>query len=136
MCYTVTQQQQGMKGHLIIFEVPAPLMPYGMVAMNLLYGDVNGIIFDCYGLLAGHLFEFLTKIWPRAGGGFNPIPTPPIIESIVQWFDGNGRMNNRSWGTMFSPRADSDSSATTSGANVGPLPDSWRTRGAGRRLGS
>lgn len=137
MAYTITQQQQGMKGHFLVFEIPAPLMPYGMIAMNLFMGDMNGVFFDTYGLLAAHLFEFLTKIWPQAGGGFNPIPTPPMLHSIVQWFEGTaGRVNHRSWGTMFSPNTDSSSSATTTGANTGPLPDSWRTRGSGRRLGS
>lgn len=140
MAYTVTQQQQGLKGSFVIFEIPAPLVPLGMIAYNLFTEGPEGVIFDSYGLLAGHLYEFLTKVWPRAGGGFNPIPTPSIVTKIVGWFEGNPRATARSWGTMFTPSSagggSDGSSATASGADRGPLPDSWRTRGAGRRLGT
>ncbi|TQS33105.1 hypothetical protein Golomagni_06561 [Golovinomyces magnicellulatus] len=138
LAYTITQQQQGMKAHYIILSFPAPLMPYIMIASNLIrQGGLDAAWFDAQGLIAAHLFEFLTKIWPEIGGGTNWIPTPYFYPSIVTFFAGLGsraaRVTERSYGSMISPAG--GSSGSSSGVDTGPLPDSWRTRGGGRRLG-
>ncbi|RDA93425.1 hypothetical protein CP533_2612 [Ophiocordyceps camponoti-saundersi (nom. inval.)] len=120
MCYTVTQDQRGMKANLMFITIPAPMTPYAMLAFNLLFpGGVSNMLLQLLGLLAAHLFDFLTRIWPEYGGGRNLIPTPALFSTAVQAVE--SRL------AVPSPAA--------SGVQRGPLPDSWRTRGAGHRLG-
>lgn len=138
MAYTVTQQQQGMKVHYIIISFPAPMMPYAMIAINLLgQGGPEKAWFDAQGLIAAHLFEFLTSVWPQVGGGTNWMPTPYFYPAIIRFFAGLGsgaaRVTQRSYGSMTTPAG--RDSGSSSGVDTGPLPDSWRTRGSGRRLG-
>ncbi|RDA86373.1 hypothetical protein CP532_1068 [Ophiocordyceps camponoti-leonardi (nom. inval.)] len=120
MCYTVTQDQRGMKASLMFITIPAPMTPYAMLAFNLLFpSGVSNMLLQLLGLLAAHLFDFLTRIWPEYGGGRNLIPTPAFYSTAVQSVEAR-------WGVP-SPAA--------GGGSRGPLPDSWRTRGTGHRLG-
>ncbi|PFH57795.1 hypothetical protein XA68_14559 [Ophiocordyceps unilateralis] len=118
MCYTVTQEQRGMKASLMFVTIPAPLTPFAMVAFNLLFPNgVRNMLLQLLGLIAGHMFDYLTRIWPEFGGGRNLIMTPTFFSAAV-----------RSLGNM-------STAAAPRGGSRGPLPDSWRTRGPGQRLG-
>ncbi|KAJ3491604.1 hypothetical protein NLG97_g5566 [Lecanicillium saksenae] len=118
LTYTATQRQQGVQSKLMFipFNFPAPLTPYAMILINLLMG--GDIVLGIYGLVAGHLWEFLTRIYPEFGGGPNILKTPWFMTSLVR----TGRQFFSSSGVTGGDGADS-----------GPLPDSWRTKG--RRLG-
>lgn len=138
MAYTVTQQQQGMKVNYMFIEIPAPMMPFAMLLISMFYPNgVQHAIFQAYGLVAAHLYEFLTKIWPTLGGGVNLIPTPPLLVKLVNFLEGRVQDAQQSYNARFGGAPSNRStSASTSGASVNPpLPDSWRTRGGGRRLG-
>jgi Derlin-2/3 len=101
-----------------------------MILLGLFMGhDLPYMAMQVEGLVAAHLYDFLTRLWPEFGGGWNPIPTPAFVSRLVQ----TPRMFRRDYGTAIRP-TDSASGRTT-GASTGPLPDSWRTRGAGQRLG-
>lgn len=81
------------------------------------------------GILAAHLYEFLTVVYPRYGGGPSLIKTPNFVHQI---FESNMRTaSSRSYGEAYTPARASGSS---SGGDV--LPPSWRNRGSGRVLGS
>lgn len=129
MVYTVTQSQRGMKASFYFVTIPAQLTPYAMMAINLLLpGGPMTILLQLEGLFAAHLFDFCTRIWPQTGGnGRNLLPTPPFLTQLV----------NRFAGQVGGPRRPGDAAASGSstGRSSGPLPDSWRTRGGGRRLG-
>ncbi|UNI18957.1 hypothetical protein JDV02_005186 [Purpureocillium takamizusanense] len=132
ICYTVTQDQRGMKVSYMFITIPAQLMPYAMILINLLFpGGVMNMLLQAQGLVAGHLFEFLTRVWPEYGGGSNLIPTPAVLSTIVQ---ATGSIQGRVTGGGGARPSDQASGRTT-GASRGPLPDSWRTRGPGQRLG-
>ena len=131
LSYTVTQDQRGAKVSYMFITMPAQLMPYAMLAINLLFpGGVFNMILQLHGLFAGHLFDFLSRTWPEYGGGSNLIPTPAILSRLVQstesllqrGFSGPARPAGRTLGG-------------DGGASSGPLPDAWRTRGPGQRLG-
>jgi Derlin-2/3 len=133
LSYTVTQDQRGAKVNYMFVTMPAQLMPYAMLAINLLFpGGVSNMLLQLHGLFAGHLFDFLSRTWPQYGGGRNLIPTPAILSRMVQsaesilqrGFAGPGRPAGRTLG-----------GGTGAAAPSGPLPDSWRTRGPGQRLG-
>ncbi|KAK2606183.1 hypothetical protein QQS21_003353 [Conoideocrella luteorostrata] len=131
MAYTVTQEQGGAKINYMFITMPAQLMPYAMLAINLLFpGGAMNMILQLHGLFAGHLFDFLSKTWPNYGGGRNLIPTPAVLSRLVRSaesfmqgnFGGATRPSGRTLGAGDNPSG-------------GPLPDSWRTRGPGQRLG-
>lgn len=132
MCYTTMQDQRGMKVNYMFVTIPAQLMPYAMLLINLAFpGGAMNLLLQVHGLLAAHLYDFLTRIWPEYGGGRNPIHTPAFLSSVVQ---AAGRMQTNVAAAAGNRTSDQASGHST-GASRGPLPDSWRTRGPGRRLG-
>ncbi|KAI9149216.1 Derlin-2 [Paramyrothecium foliicola] len=130
LCYTVTQDQRGVKATFYFVTIPAQLTPYCMILMNIFFGGPQRIVVQLEGLVAAHLYDFLTRLWPEFGGGVNLIPAPAFLSRLVQ----TPRLLRRDYGTAF--RAGNNaSSGQSTGASAGPLPDAWRTRGKGQRLG-
>jgi len=127
MCYTTTQDQRGQKAGFFFFTVPAQALPYCMIAMTMLMG--GSPLCQISGLLSAHLYDFLSRLWPEFGGGPNLIPAPAFLSWIVQ----TPREARRDFGTAIRPAASAGSGRGTSTGSV--LPDSWKTRGTGHRLG-
>ncbi len=84
------------------------------------------------GLLAAHLYDFLTRLYPTFGGGRNYIRTPAMVQ---RWF-GATRPSTaaRGYGTAYRPASQQPSQGTSSGLSRG-ISSIWGSRGAGRRLG-
>lgn len=133
MTYTVTQDQRGMKANFYFITIPAQLTPYCMILVSLLFpGGVSDMILQLLGLVAAHLYEFLTKIWPQFGGtGRTLLPTPAFLTTAVNTVSGWTANIGAGPGRM----AGGASTGQATGASRGPLPDSWRSRGPGHRLG-
>lgn len=129
MVYTVTQDQRGMKASFYFITIPAQLTPYAMMLVTFLMAGPMPTVLQLHGLVAAHLYDFLTRIWPEFGGGRNLIPAPAFLSRLVE----TPRVFRRDYGTAIRPSGQSSGSST--GASTGPLPDSWRTRGSGHRLG-
>ncbi|GJC82053.1 derlin-2 [Colletotrichum liriopes] len=136
MCRTVTQDQRGMKANFYFVTIPAQLTPFCMMLVSLLFpGGYYTFMIQLMGFIAAHLYDFLSRVWPEFSGGRNLIPTPAFLSRLVQ----TPRFNQRGYGTAV--RGGGGASAQTSGSSTGVsqgggvLPDSWRTRGPGRRLG-
>ncbi|KAM5342550.1 hypothetical protein ACJ41O_013516 [Fusarium nematophilum] len=129
MVYTVTQDQRGMKATFYFITIPAQLTPVCMILVNLLFpGGYMTMLLQLEGLVAAHLYEFLTRIWPEFGNGPRLLATPAWLSRIVP----TPRVLERGFGTAV---RNEPSSGSSTGASRGPLPDSWRTRGPGHRLG-
>jgi len=129
MCYTGVQDKRGQKAGFFFFQVPAQSLPYCMLIWTLVteYGDLP---LQISGILAAHLHDFLTRLWPEFGMGPNLLPTPAFISKLVQ----TPRFMKRDYGAAVRPKdRTSESSAGASTGSV--LPDEWKTRGAGHRLG-
>ena len=83
------------------------------------------------GLVAAHLYDFLTRIWPTFGGGKNYIFTP---QAVKHWFGATpGTAQNRGYGHAVQGRgreagSNQPSTGRTTGAHFGSM-------GPGRRLG-
>ena len=78
------------------------------------------------GLVAAHAHDFLTRIWPTFGGGSNLVPTPAFV---WRWFQiTQPSVRHRPGGTAFVP-------AQRVGGAGNVLPESWKSRGSGHRLG-
>jgi len=124
ICYTATQDQRGQQAHFYVVTVPAQLMPWCMLLMQLLFGGMGAFLLGLTGIFAAHLHDFFTRIYPEFGGGPNLIPTPWFLS----WILSNPRVQSTGFGTSFAPPSGNS-------GRGGPLPDSWRTRGSGQRLG-
>ncbi|ROT39211.1 hypothetical protein SODALDRAFT_310543 [Sodiomyces alkalinus F11] len=130
ICRTATQDQRGMKASIYFFTIPAQLMPFALLLMSLLMD--GPFLMELCGLFVAHLYDFLTRIYPTFTGGRNLLPTPAFLSRIVQ----APRDIRRSYGTAFRPPTETPSgNATGSSTGSGPLPEAWRSRGPGRRLG-
>jgi Derlin-2/3 len=124
ICYTATQDQRGMQAHFYVVTVPAQLMPWCMLLAQLLFAGWGSFLLGLTGIFAAHLHDFLTRIYPQFGNGPNLIPTP----GFFSWIISTPRIRNTGYGTSYAPPVDSS-------GRGGPLPDSWRSKGPGRRLG-
>lgn len=130
LAYTATQDRRGVQSQFFFFTVPAQAIPYCMVVFSLLMHP-PAIPLQITGIVAAHLYDFLSRLWPEFGGGRNILATPRFVSYLVQ----TPRMLKRDYGTAIrQPNAPTSGSST--GASSGSvLPDSWRTRGVGHRLG-
>lgn len=138
MVHTVAQDNPRMRAHLVILEIEARFLPYGLLALNFVTRGPTSAMVGAAGIFAAHAYDFLTRIWPTFGGGRNWIEPPA---AFVNLFGEGGRagFQPRSYGQAFTP-AGAGSSAS-SGASTGrstaasSAGASWRSRGVGRRLG-
>lgn len=130
MAYTATQDQRGQKAGFFFFTVPAQLIPLCMMGATLLMASPTQMLLQLTGLVAAHLHDFLTRIYPEFGGGRNFIPTPAFFARFVT----TPRVLQREYGTGIRP-SQGTTGSSTGAQGSGPLPDSWRTRGTGHRLG-
>jgi Derlin-2/3 len=129
LCYTATQDQRGVKAGFFFFTVPAQLVPYCMLLVSVLMSP--GLLpLQITGLLAAHMHDFLTRIYPEFSGGPNMLPTPAFLSRLVQ----TPRVMQKDYGTAIHGRGQQAGSGA--GASTGPvLPDAWKSRGSGHRLG-
>jgi Derlin-2/3 len=130
--YTATQDSRGIKAQFFFFTVPAQLVPYCMMLVTFLMQGPNAALLQLNGLLAAHLYDFLTRILPEFGGFPNILQTPSFLSRLVD----TPQVVERTYGTAIRGQT-GQSSGSSTGASTGGgvLPDSWRSRGAGQRLG-
>lgn len=116
----------------MVINIPAQWGPFAMILLTFVMDGPAGAQVQFTGLLAAHLYDFLTRLYPEFGDGRNIIATPGFVR---RWFaPAEIGVSARSFGTAFTP-PDRQSQSTTTGASRGPLPDSWGSRGGGHRLG-
>lgn len=82
--YTSTQDDRGMKTVFIIAEIPVQWIPYAMLLMTYVVAGSRTTMIEGTGLIAAHLHDFLTHLWPKFGGGRNLLPTPDIFKQIFR----------------------------------------------------
>ncbi|CAK7211039.1 hypothetical protein SBRCBS47491_000982 [Sporothrix bragantina] len=133
LAYTCTQDQRGAKANFFFVTIPAQLVPYSMMLVSLIAIGPHIAILQLFGLFAAHLYDFLTRLWPEFGGGRNLAPTPGFFSRIVAApFQ---RVEDRGFGTVIRNAGSGTSGSSTGASSGGPLPDAWKTRGKGNRLG-
>ncbi|KAL1642078.1 hypothetical protein SLS58_005666 [Diplodia intermedia] len=123
--YTYAQDNSNKMVTFFIFNIQAKYLPYLLLVWTFVADGPQEAMLQVTGLLAAHLYDFLTRIWPTFGGGSNPIKTPRFVR---EYFEGGGvraAPQQRGFGVAYAPPGE----ARTTGS-------SWAsTRGPGRRLG-
>lgn len=96
-----------------------------MLFVTLVADSKQAALIQGTGLIAAHLYDFLTRLWPTFGGGRNVLQTPAFLRRILLV-----REKRTGYGTAHAAR---DPAAAEASSRV--LPESWSNRGSGRRLG-
>ncbi|KAF1971797.1 DER1-domain-containing protein [Bimuria novae-zelandiae CBS 107.79] len=127
--YTYAQDNPTRKVSFFIITFDAKYLPFALLFMTLIMDSPERALSQATGLLAAHMFDFLTRIWPTFGGGTNYITTPAIVK---QWFGGGaGTQQARPYGMAQQGRA-AAAAAPSTGRTTGANTSQW---GPGRRLG-
>lgn len=132
LAYTYSQDNKGKKATLFIVTFNVIWLPWAMLLLTFVMGGPEAAMIQGTGLLAAHLYDFLTRLYPTFGGGRNYIFTP---EFVKRWFGGDRpNITVKGYGTAFVP-ATAQRSTQGISTGFGGFSGTWGTRGQGRRLG-
>ncbi|KAF2676763.1 Der1-like protein [Lentithecium fluviatile CBS 122367] len=126
--YTYAQDNPTRQVSFFIITFDSKYLPFAMLFMTLIMDGGDDAIAQATGLLAAHMYDFLTRIWPTFGGGTNYIKTPQVVKG---WFGAKpGVPETRPYGSMLRGGGGGAAEAAASGRTTG-----FDARGPGRRLG-
>jgi Derlin-2/3 len=133
LVYTASQDDRGNNVMFLVVNIPATWVPLAMLVLTFVLAGPDVAMVQATGLVAAHLHDFLTELYPKFGGGPNYLKTPAFIERFFAVTV--PRVVQRAYGTAITnPReAPSTGSSTATAGSV--LPESWQSRGTGHRLG-
>jgi Derlin-2/3 len=131
--YTFAQDSPTRQVSFFIVNFDAKFLPFALLFMTFIIDGPEPAAAQLTGLLAAHLYDFLTRIWPTFGGGKNYIHTPNFVK---RWFGGTTGVQNRSFGYVVQGqgRATGSGAGAPSAAASG-VSNRWGSVGPGRRLG-
>lgn len=132
LAYTSSQDDRGQKASFFIITIPALWVPYAMLLVNIIMAGPETAFVQLTGLIAAHLHDFVTRLWPAFGGGANLVPTPSLVRRL--WESGKSSETRRPYGTVIAAKT-RGYNTSTSGSSNDVLPKSWQSRGSGYRLG-
>lgn len=128
--YTFAQDNRGRKTTFIIIQIPVEYLPWAMLTLTLVLQGWPSALKEGMGIVAAHLYDFLTRIYPTFGGGMNYITTPAFVNRFFTTGIPGGEY--RSYGTAYRPVNQAQESA---GGWTSSFSSPWSQRGPGRRLG-
>lgn len=132
LAYTYSQDNKGKKVSFFIITFNVMWLPWAMLLLTFVTGGPEAAMMQGTGLLAAHLYDFLTRLWPTFGGGRNYIFTPRFVR---QWFGGDRRnIQVKGYGTAIRPGMPQQAARGTS-SGFSSFTSQWGSRGQGRRLG-
>ena len=130
--YTFAQDNRGKKAHFIIFELPVEYLPWAMLTLTLIMGGGTAALQQGTGVIAAHLYDFLTRLYPSFQGGRNYVQTPAFVK---RYFGADQpSMKNKGFGSSYRPGQPAPQQRS-GGWTSGFSSSAWTGRGAGRRLG-
>jgi Derlin-2/3 len=134
LTYTFSQEDPNRTVGFFIVQMPAKYVPYASLAVTFLMAGPFMTMIQATGIIAGHAYEFLDKIWPKQGGGKEWVKPPQIVQ---KWFPTpGGGAQTRAYGTAFAGNAGSQAAGQANRSAGWTSGSAWSNRGAGRRLGS
>lgn len=128
--YWVSLEDRSRKVNFFIIEAPAKFLPFIMLFVTLVQAGLEATLVEATGIVAAHLYLFLTHIWPKVAGGPNLIFTPQWVHGIF-----NGPADPATAGTRV-PGITTSAGATITRSKFVPANNQWTHRGQGHRLGS
>ncbi|GAB1212050.1 hypothetical protein ATERTT37_001177 [Aspergillus terreus] len=130
---SVILDNRGTKASFFVIRMPIEFLPWAMLAFTLVMHGWPAAQQEAMGIVAAHMYDFLTRLYPTFGGGRNYITTPSFVR---RWFTTGDRAEYRTYGTAYRPsNPDRGSSGGSSGGWTSSFQGTWSQRGPGRRLG-
>ncbi|PWY85671.1 DER1-domain-containing protein [Aspergillus sclerotioniger CBS 115572] len=129
--YTYSQDNRGKKASFFIVQIPVEFLPWAMLTLTLVISGWPSALSDGMGIIAAHLYDFLTRIYPTFGGGKNCLATPAFVRRFFAAH--TPRREARAFGTAYHHA--NDQARNSSIGWTSSFQSSWNRRGPGRRLG-
>jgi Derlin-2/3 len=129
--YTFAQDNLGKKAHFVIVQIPVQYLPWAILTLTLIMNGFPAAISQGMGILAAHLYDFLTRLYPTFQGGRNWLQTPSMIKRAFG--ADRSSFSHKAYGSSF--RAGRPIPEPSGSGWTSALSGSWGGRGQGRRLG-
>lgn len=136
LAYTYATDNRGKRVTFIIIQIPVEYLPWAMLTFTLVMSGWPAALQEGMGIIAAHLYDFLTRLYPTFQGGKNWIQTPTFVGRAFG--ADRSAFSHKAYGTSFRPAAARPAGQQGNGASSGwtsALGGTWGGRGAGRRLG-
>jgi Der1-like family len=138
LAYTYASDNRGKRVTFVIIQIPVEYLPWAMLTITLVLSGWPAALQEGMGIVAAHLYDFLTRLYPTFQGGRNWVQTPAFISTAFG--ADRSAFTQKSYGASFRPAAarPAAQASSSSGSSTGwtsALGGSWGGRGAGRRLG-
>lgn len=130
--YTFAQDNRGRKANFFVIQIPIEFLPWATLGFTLVRSGWPAALSDSMGVVAAHLYDFLTRIYPTFGGGRNYITTPAFVRRL---FAGERRGEYRAYGTAYRPASQAQITPSSGSSWSSAFQNPWSSRGPGRRLG-
>ncbi|KAB8232163.1 hypothetical protein ETB97_005851 [Aspergillus alliaceus] len=125
--YTFAQDNRGRKASFFV-QLPVEFLPWAMLTWTLVRDGWPTAFSESMGIVAAHMYDFLTRIYPTFGGGRNYLTTPTFVRRV--FVTHTARSQHRAYGTAYRTVTEEQGSSRGWGSSLqGP----WSSRG--RRLG-
>ncbi|KAL2823973.1 putative rRNA pseudouridine synthase [Aspergillus cavernicola] len=109
--YTYSQDNKGTKTMFFVVEIPTLLLPWARLVLTFVMKGWYPASIEFTGIVAAHLYDFLTRIYPTFGGGKNYVVTPAFMR---RWFTKSLRGGQeRVYGQAFQPPNETGESSTS-----------------------
>ncbi|KAB8199882.1 DER1-domain-containing protein [Aspergillus parasiticus] len=127
--YTFAQDNKGRKASFFVVQLPVEFLPWAMLTWTLVLGGWHAAFSESMGIVAAHMYDFFSRIYPTFGGGRNYIVTPTVVRRIFSAH--TSPTQHRAYGTAYRPIPEEQNPSQGRGSFQSP----WSSRGPGRRLG-
>jgi Derlin-2/3 len=136
LAYTYATDNRGKRVTFVIIQIPVEYLPWAMLTITLVLSGWPAALQEGMGIIAAHLYDFLTRLYPTFQGGRNWVQTPAFVSRAFG--AERSAFTQKAHGTTFRPAAARPAAQASSSSSSGwtsALSGSWGGRGAGRRLG-
>ncbi|KAL8952449.1 MAG: hypothetical protein Q9222_001640 [Ikaeria aurantiellina] len=131
LAYTYSQDNRRRKVNFFIVQLEAKWLPWAMLLAAIVLSGPYGALYQGTGIIAAHLYDFLTRLYPTFGGGRNYLQTPAFIRRLFAGED--TRTQRKGYGTSYAPQGQQAPRPSSGFSTAFSSP--WSSRGQGRRLG-
>jgi len=133
LVWTYSQDKRGTRVRFFVIDIPVIYLPAAMLCITMVRGGYEAMLLECTGILAAHLYFFITRLYPAFGGGRNFIFTPRFIQRFFYKHTPNA--GYRGYGTAYHAPQPAESSTPQSRTSGTDTQNTWGNWGSGRRLG-
>lgn len=133
LAWTYATEFRGRKVSLFVISLPVEYLPWALFGFSVVRDGWDNAICGSTGMVAAHLFDTLTRLYPSFQGGKNWLQTPGFI---ARAFGANMNQPARTgYGSMQRPTGRATRETGFSSGWTSSLDHLWAGRNVGRRLG-